>query len=62
MSKFFFDHPELPLLSDKDLSEVPIVRKYRALFEHLDLSTIPSHNDGVGCSGYSTHSICPSKV
>ena len=51
MNKFFFDHPELPLLSDKDLSEVPIVRKYRALFAHLDLSDIPTHNEGVGCSG-----------
>jgi hypothetical protein len=57
MNKFFFDHPELPLLSDKDLSEVPIVRKYRALFKNLDLSAIPTHNEGVGCSGYSNHSI-----
>jgi len=57
MNKFFFDHPQLPLLSDKDLSEVPIVRKYRALFKNLDLSAIPTHNEGVGCSGYSNHSI-----
>lgn len=62
MNKFFFDHPELPLMSDKDLSQLPIVRKYRALFHHLDLSTIPTHNEGVGCSGYSTHSIIKALV
>ena len=62
MNKFFFDHPELPLISDKDLSEVPIVRKYRALFHHLDVSAIPTHNEGVGCSGYSTHSIIKALV
>ena len=32
MNKFFFDHPELPLMSDRDLSHLPIVRKYRAFF------------------------------
>jgi hypothetical protein len=62
MNKFFFDHPELPFISDKDLSEVPIVRKYRALFKHLDLSSIPTHNEGVGCSGYSNHSIIKALV
>jgi hypothetical protein len=62
MNKFFFDHPELPFISDKDLSELPIVRKYRALFEHLDLSDIPTHNDGVGCSGYSNHSLIKALV
>ena len=62
MNKFFFDHPELPFMSDKDLSEVPIVRKYRALFQHLDLSAIPTHNEGVGCSGYSNHSIIKALV
>ena len=62
MNKFFFDHPELPFVSDKDLSEVPIVRKYRALFQNLDLSSVPTHNEGVGCSGYSNHSIIKALV
>ncbi len=57
MNKFFFDQPELPLLSDKDFANTPIVIKYQTLFKNLDLSHIKDHNDGVGCSGYSTHSM-----
>jgi len=57
MNKFFFDQPELPLLSDKDFVNTPIVTKYYTLFEYLDLSHIKDHNKGIGCSGYSTHSM-----
>ena len=58
MSKFFFDHPQLPLLSDAEVStELPIVKKYENLFDLLDLSHIRDHNDGEGCSGYSRRSI-----
>ncbi len=57
MSRFFFDHPQLPLMSDADMSKVPIVEKYKTLFADLDLSDISTHNDGVGCSGYSSHSM-----
>lgn len=57
MSKFFFDHPQLPLLSDDDVSKLPIVKKYETLFDYLKLSAIKDHNDGVGCSGYSRHAL-----
>ncbi len=56
MSKFFFDQPALPLISDADVSQLPINKKYEALFQYLDLSNIKDHNDGLGCSGYSRHS------
>lgn len=57
MNKFFFDQPELHLISDKDFAYTPIVKKYEILFQYLDLSHIKTHNHGVGCSGYSTHSM-----
>lgn len=62
MSKFFFDHPQLPLLSDVDISKLPIVKKYEALFDSLDLSAIQDHNDGIGCSGYSRHALIKALV
>ena len=62
MSKFFFDHPQLPLISDTDISQLPIVKKYEALFHHLDLSGIPDHNNGVGCSGYSKHAMIKAMI
>jgi hypothetical protein len=62
MNKFFFDQPELPLLSNKDFANTPIVQKYQTLFKNLDLSNIKDHNDGVGCSGYSTHSMIRSLI
>jgi hypothetical protein len=57
MSKYFFDQPQLPLLSDVELAKLPIIVKYENLFDYLDLSDIPDHNDGPGCSGYSRHSL-----
>jgi len=44
-------------LSDKDFAYTPIVIKYQTLFKNLDLSHIKDHNNDVGCSGYSTHSM-----
>lgn len=57
MNKFFFDEPELPLFSDSDFQNTPIIQKYETLFSYLDLSHIKSHNYGKGCSGYSSHSM-----
>lgn len=37
MNNYFFDHPQLPLVSDKDISKLPIVTKYEALFAQLNL-------------------------
>lgn len=44
-------------MSDKDFAYTPIVIKYQTLFKNLDLSHIKDHNNDVGCSGYSTHSM-----
>ena len=44
-------------MSDKEFANTPIVIKYQTLFKNLNLSHIKDHNNGEGCSGYSTHSM-----
>lgn len=57
MSKHIYLNSEVIFFETNEESRSEFVKEYEALFEKLDLSSIPRYNKGVGASGYDQHSL-----